>query len=97
MQEIERPAAVLVAAGNHDRDGLADTAIGFDRCVAKVIEPAQHIVMPERRERETEPALVNDFAASERTEHAALEQKILGAPARLRNGRGLAAGAFVFE
>ena len=58
MQEVERPASVLVAARDDGFDGLSDAAVGFDSCIPQIIESAQDVVVPERRERETEPAFV---------------------------------------
>ena len=77
MKEVERPAPVL-AAGNHGFDGITDAAVGLDSCIPQIIESAQDIVVPKRRERETKPAFVDDFAGSERAEHAALEQIVFG-------------------
>ncbi len=76
MTVVERPAPVLVAALNHDFDRIIDAAVGLDSCIAQIIESAQDIVVPKRRERESEPAFVDDFARSKRTEHAALEQVV---------------------
>jgi hypothetical protein len=64
MKEVEQPAAVLVAALNQSFDGVTDA----------VVESTQDIVVPKRREREAEPAFVDDFAGSKRAEHAAIEQ-----------------------
>ena len=50
MQEVERPAPVLVAARPHDFDGVADAAVGLDSCMAQIIESAQDVVVPKRRE-----------------------------------------------
>ena len=78
MKEVERPAPVLVAALDHDFDGVTDAAVGFDSCIPQIIESAQDVVVPKRREREAEPAFVDDFAGSKRAEHAALEQIVFG-------------------
>ena len=86
MKEVERPAPVLVAALNHGFDGLTDAAVRFDSCISQIIESAQDVVVPKRRERETEPAFVDDFAGSERAEHAALEQIPFGPLASLSDG-----------
>ena len=82
---------------NHDFDGLADAAVGFDSRVPQIIESAQDIVVPKRREREAEPAFVDDFAGSKRAEHAALEQIVFGPLAGLGDGRRFAPGPFVIE
>jgi hypothetical protein len=97
MKKVERPAPVLVAALNHDFDGLSDAAVGFDSCIPQIIESAQDVVVPKRREREAEPAFVDDFAGSERAEHAALEQIVFRPLAALRDGRRFAPRSFVFE
>jgi hypothetical protein len=86
MQEVERPASVLVAALDHDFDGFTDAAVGFDSGIAQIVESAQDVVVPERREREAEPAFVDNFAGSQRAEHAALEQIIFRSLARLGDG-----------
>src|SRR5512141_1553922 len=44
MKQVERPAAVLVAALYHDFDGLMDAAVGFDSCIPQIIESAQDVV-----------------------------------------------------
>jgi len=97
MEEVERPAAVLVATGHHDFDGFTDAAVGLDSGVAKIIESAQDVVVPERREREAEPALVDDLAGAKRAEHAALEQIVFGALAGFGDGRRFASCLLVFE
>src|SRR5690348_5325328 len=53
--------------------------------------------MPKRGERETEPALVDDFAAAERAEQPALEQLRFGPLAGLGDGRRLAARPLVIQ
>ena len=78
MKEVERPAPILMAALNHDFDGVGNAAVGFDSCIPQIIESAQDVVVPKRREREAEPAFVDDFAGSKRAEHAALEQVVFG-------------------
>src|SRR5947209_14268250 len=97
MKEVERPAPVLVTALDYDFDGLADTAVGFDSCIPQIIESAQDVVVPKRREREAEPAFVDDFAGSKRAEHTALEQIVLGPLAGLSDGGRFAACSFVIE
>jgi hypothetical protein len=72
MEEVERPASVLVAARDHDFDGLTDAAVGFDSCIAQIIESAQDVVVPESREGEAQPAFVDDFAGAKRAEAADL-------------------------
>ena len=54
MKELERPAPILVAARNQGFDGVADAAVGFDSCIPQIIESAQDVVAPKRREREAE-------------------------------------------
>src|SRR5271166_143610 len=97
MQEVERPAPVLVAALNHGFDGVTDAAVGFDSCISQIIESAQDVVVPKRREREAEPAFVDDFAGSERAEHAALEKIAFASLAGLSDGHRFAPCSFVFE
>jgi len=97
MQEVERPAPVLVAALNHDFDGVTDAAVGLDSCIPQIIESAQDVVVPKRREREAEPAFVDDFAGSKRAEHAALEQIAFGPFAGLGDCGRFAPCSFVIE
>jgi hypothetical protein len=93
MKEVERPALAL----NHVFDGVPNAAVGFDRCIPHIIESAQDVVVPKRREREAEPAFVDDFAGSKRAEHAALEEIVFGPLAGLSDGRRFAPCSFVFE
>ena len=79
MKKVERPAAVLVAALDHGFDGLMGTVVGLNSCVPQIVESAQDVVMPKRREREVEPAFVDDLAGSKRAEHTALKQIVFGA------------------
>ena len=97
MHEVERPAAVLVAALDDDSDGFPDAAVRFEPGIAQIIESAQDVVVPKRREREAEPALVDDLAGAERAEHVALEQIVLGPPAGPGDGGRFAPGPLIFE
>jgi hypothetical protein len=97
MKPAERPAPVLVAAFHHDFDSFPDAAIGFDSCIAKIIETAQYIVVPEGREREAKPAFVDDFSCSKRAEHAAFEQIVFGLLARPGDSRRFPPCPFIFE
>jgi len=53
--------------------------------------------VPKRREREAQPAFVDDFASSKRAEHVALEQIVFSALAGPSDGRRFAPCSFVFE
>src|SRR5690242_3552870 len=97
MKKVERPAPVLVPALNHGLDGLTDAAVGFDPCIPQIIESAQDVVMPKRREREPEPPFVDNFAGLKRAEHAAFEQILFGPPAGLNDGPRFAPCSLVFE
>ena len=81
MHEIERPAPVLVAAFDHDIDGFTDSVVGLESCVSQVIESTQDVVVPERWEREAEPAFVDHFAGSERAKQATGEEIVFTPPA----------------
>jgi hypothetical protein len=94
---VERPAPVLMAARDHDFDGLSGTAVGIDSRISQIIESAHDVVMPRRRVREAQRALGDDFAGSQRTKHAALGQILFGPLACLRDRRRLAACSFVIE
>src|SRR5262249_52664381 len=97
MQEVERPAPVLVAALNHGFDGLTDAAVGFDSCVPQILEAAQDVVVPKCREREAEPAFIDYFASSKKAEHAAFEQIVFCPLASLGDVRPFAPCLFVFK
>src|SRR5690242_3331655 len=97
MEEVERPAPVLMAALNHGLDGLTDAAVGFHSCIPQIIESAQNVVVPKRREGKAEPAFVDNFAGSKRADHAALEEIVVGPLAGLSDGRRFAPCSFVFE
>src|SRR5450755_3343277 len=97
MKEVERPSPVLMSALNHGFDGVTHAAVGSDSRMPRIVESAQDVVVPKRREREAEPALVDDFAISERAEHAAFEQIVFGPLARLSKGRRFAPRSLVFE
>src|SRR6516162_8340011 len=97
MEEVERPAPVLVAALEHDFDGFTNAAIGFDSRISKIVEAPQDVVVPEGREREAEPAFVDDFAASQRAEHTALEQIVFASLTGLGNGRRSPDCSFIGE
>jgi len=68
-------------------DGVTDAAVGFDSCISQIVESAQDVVVPKRRERDARPAFVDDFAGAKRAEHAAIEEIIFGALASLRDSR----------
>src|SRR5690348_15010350 len=97
MNDVQRPATVLVPASDYDFDRLTDAALGWGTCIPQIIQSAQDIVVPKRRKRKAEPALVDHFARLERTKHAALEQVVLGPPAGLADGRRFAPCSFVIE
>src|SRR5215831_13836190 len=97
MKEVEWPAPVLVAALNHGFDGLTDAAVGFDSCVPQILEAAQDIVVPKCREREAEPAFIDDFASSQRAEHAAFQQIVFRSLASFADCRPFAPCLLVFE
>src|SRR5712691_2136102 len=49
MNEVQRPAPVLVAARNHNFDGFPDAAVRLNSCIPQIIESAQDVVVPKRR------------------------------------------------
>ena len=97
MKDVEGPAPVLVAALDHDFDGLTEAAVGFDSCIAQIVESAQDVVVPKRWKGEAEPAFVDELAGAQRAEHAALEQIVLRSLAGLGDGRRFAPCSFVCE
>ena len=58
MEEVQRPAPVLVPPLHHNLDGLANAPVRLDACISQIVEPAQHVVVPKRRVREEQPTLV---------------------------------------
>jgi hypothetical protein len=60
MKEVQRPAPVLVTELHHDFDGVTNAAVGLNSCISQIIESAQHVVVPKRREREAQPAFVEE-------------------------------------
>src|SRR6201999_412932 len=97
MKDVERPTPVLMAALHHNFNGFSYAAVGFDSCIAQIIESAQYIVMPMRRVREPEPAFVDHFASAKGAEHAALNQIVFGSLAGLSDSCRFAPRPFVFE
>ena len=67
MKEVERPAPVLVAALDHDFNGLTNAAVGFDSGIPQIVESAQDIVVPKRREGEAEPAFAGGAPETSRS------------------------------
>ena len=97
MNEVERPASVLVSASDHDFNGFTQAVIGPNARIPQVIESAQDVVIPERGKRKTEPAFVDHFAGPKRAEQAALKQIFFGPSTGTGDGRRFASGSFVFE
>src|SRR6185503_20118528 len=93
---VERPAPVGVSPGGHPRDGFSDAAIRPDAGGAQVVEPAQYVVVPPRRECEPRPrrpalAVALDLLAGRpATEQLPLEQVLQSARPRIRH-RGIRA------
>src|SRR5204862_2720900 len=96
MKEVQRPAPILVAALHHDFDGFTDAAVGFDSCISQIIEPAQDVVVQKRREREPQPAFVDDFDSAKRTENAPLEQIVFTPLSGLGYDRRISTCAVVY-
>jgi hypothetical protein len=97
MKQVERPSPVLVATLNHDFYRFADTMIGIDSCILQMIESPQNVIVPKRGKGETQPAFVDDFAGSKRSEHAAFEQIAFAPLAGVRDGPRFASSAGLFE
>ena len=62
MSHVEQPASVVPSTFAHDGDGVIDTRVGPDAGGAQVIEPTQHVIMPQRRKSEPRPRRVDDVA-----------------------------------
>src|SRR5215472_9327604 len=97
MQQVQGPASVLVTTLGHHLDCLSDAAVRFVTGTAEIVESAQDIVVPERREREAEPAFVDDFTGAERAEQAALQEIVFSLLAGLGESCRFTARAFVGE
>src|SRR5262249_43423459 len=97
IEEVEGPTPILVAALKHGFNGFINAPVGFDSGIPQIIESAQDVVMPKRREREAEPAFVNNLTSSKRAVHAAREQIVFGRLAGLGDGCRFAPCSFVFE
>ena len=97
VEPIERPAAVLVAPLLHQVRRLGDPRVGIDAGAAQVVEPAQHVVVPDDRKREARPAGIDHLAGGQRPQHAALEQVVVPPRPRLRHGGLGALRLFVCE
>ena len=68
MDEVEGPAAVLVASREHHVDGFAHAAVGLDFRVAQIVQSAQNVIVPRRRIRKTQPTFINYFSGAQRAE-----------------------------
>ena len=97
MDEVEGPAAVLVASREHHVDGFAHAAVGLDFRVAQIVQSAQNVIVPRRRIRKTQPTFINYFSGAQRAEQASLEQIFFATLASLGERNGFAAGAFVCQ
>jgi hypothetical protein len=53
MKEVPRPAPVLVTAFEHHFDGFPDATVGRDSGIPQIVESAQDVVVPKRRERKS--------------------------------------------
>ena len=78
MKKVEGPAPILVPARDHCFDGLTNAAVRFESGIAQIVESAQDVVVPKRREGKAEPAVVDYIAGSKRAGHPALEQILFG-------------------
>ena len=64
MKKVQRPAPVLVTAGNHHFYGFSDAAVGLDSRIAQIIESAQDVIVPKGWERKAQPAFVDYFTGT---------------------------------
>src|SRR5689334_1034650 len=95
MKQVERPAPVLVAPLDDHLHSFPNAAVRVDLCTPQVVDPAKHVIMPERRKREAQPALVNHLASSKRAEHAALEQILFSSLSGSGDGCPLVPRSFI--
>src|SRR5579859_2591430 len=85
MARLERPAPVAVALRRDQLDCFGHAFVGRDAGAAQVVEPAQHVVVPPRREGEARPrgaalAIARDYLAGRTPpEEPSLEEILLAA------------------
>src|SRR5205814_5285023 len=89
---LARPAALHVPVAPDDGDRLGDALVGSIARVAQVVEPAQDVVEVPVRERELEPARIDQLAGRLPPEQPPLEHVFIATPAGLSH-LGRAAGS----
>src|SRR5262249_59607910 len=62
MKEVAGPAPILVAALDHDFDGVSDATIRLYSRIPQIVESAQDVVVPEWRGRGAEAPGVGDLS-----------------------------------
>lgn len=77
---LECPTAVCASAVQNDAHGIRESWITWGADGLKIVESAQHIVVPARRESEPNKCRLDDFAGPVRPEEA-MNQEKLAAPA----------------
>lgn len=97
VPDLDWPPAVAIALRGDQLDRLGHALVGRHAGAAQVIEAAQHVVVPPRREGKAGPGVVDDLAGRPPAEEAALEEVLLAAEPRggcLQTGPD---GSFVLE
>ena len=87
MSHVKPPAPIVLATVADNRDGFLDTCIRPRTGGVQVVEPSQHVIVPQRRKGETRPRWVDDVAGRQPPEQPTFEEIFLAASARVRRGR----------
>lgn len=77
---LERPAAVVAPSAPHDVDGLREPPVARGSDLLEVVESAEDVVVPSRRETETKEHRLDDFTCAVGAEEPMLQEE-LAAPA----------------
>src|SRR4051812_12487021 len=85
VRAVEQPAPARSAALADQIQCFIESGFTLHTGAAQIVERAQHVVMPVRRKTEARPLLPDYFAGRAAAEQAALEQVLVGTPARFRD------------
>src|SRR6266850_2849982 len=97
MGILQGPPSAWGSFAPNEIDRLGDPLIRLDLRASKVVEPAQHVVVPTWRERKEEPLRIHDRTCRQPAEQATIEQVLLALVAGRRHVGRRALGAFVLE
>src|SRR6185437_15824724 len=77
VPHVEEPAAIRLSPADDRCDRLLNPRIRLNAGRAQIVEPAQHVIVPKRRERELRPRRIDDLTGRAAPEEPALEQILL--------------------